>query len=82
MDEKYKCTCLLRMQPCGREALYRYKVLDDGDWYYLCFEHWGETAVARVIDKESVYTKTCERIPAGQDNTNYHVLRRIRESRE
>ena len=62
MIENLLCTCYVGSAKCNEPATHRYRVLEDGDWYYLCFEHWGMTAIARVTDKDSIYTKTCERL--------------------
>ena len=56
------CTCHTTFGKCGEPATHRYQALENGDWYYLCPEHWGMTAIARVTDKDAIYTKTCERI--------------------
>ena len=62
MNTKPTCTCHDTFGICGLPATHRYKVLPNGDWYYLCFEHWGMTAIARVVDKDACYTKTCEKL--------------------
>jgi len=69
MSEKPACTCLVTGGRCGETATHRYKVLPDGDWFYLCFEHWGMTAIARVTDKDAIYTTTCERLNQAEEMT-------------
>ena len=52
---------------CIQPAMYSYQVTEGGELYYLCFEHWGMTASARVADKDNIYTTSLKHLAAAQE---------------
>ena len=61
-QSEHKCTCYDGSWKCDKPALYRYKALPNGDWYYLCFDHWGMTCIIRIEEPDNILATSCERL--------------------
>ncbi len=62
MLEEHICTIIDDKHHCTERATHKYQVLEGGRWCYLCFEHWGMTAIARVTDKDALYSTSLTRL--------------------
>ena len=61
MEEKI-CTCYDGRWKCDRPALYRYQGIPNGEWFYLCFDHWGMTCIARIAEPDAIFSTSLEKI--------------------